>query len=270
MSKSSNIIAGLFGTFAVSCAVLVLAQQAQIGSLPPVFTEEEPGKITDQYPIRDKSIEHGRAVYQREGCVTCHTQQIRDPQNGTDIARGWGPRRTVARDYIYERPPFLGSSRLGPDLANVGWSGWRDEIEGDTRRPAKRDALWHFAHLYAPRSLVTESNHPRYRYLFEEQKISGQRSPDALNIVDPDFPAGKQIVPGYDARALVKYLLSLDRSHPLKEAGETAAAAPAAGAPAAPAAPGAPAAPAAPGAPAAPATAPAAAAPAAPATTPAK
>jgi cytochrome c oxidase cbb3-type subunit 2 len=257
MSKSSNLIAGLFGAFAVSCAVLVLAQQAQIGSLQPIFTEEEPGKITDQYPIQDYSIEHGRAVYQREGCVTCHTQQIRDPQNGTDIPRGWGPRRTVARDYIYERPPFLGSSRLGPDLANVGWSDWRDEIAGDTRRPAKRDAAWHYAHLYAPRSLVTESNHPPYRYLFEEQKISGQRSPDALNVNDPKFPAHQQVVPGSDARALVKYLLSLDRSHPLKEAGESAPAAPAAAAP--PAAGAAPAAPAA-----------AAAPPAAPATTPAK
>jgi cytochrome c oxidase cbb3-type subunit 2 len=256
MSKSSNLFAGLFGAFAVSCAVLVLAQQAQIGSLPPIFTEDEPGKITDQYPIQDYSIEHGRAVYQREGCVTCHTQQIRDPQNGTDIARGWGPRRTVARDYIYERPPFLGSSRLGPDLANVGWSGWRDEIAGDTRRPVKRDAAWHFRHLYAPRSLVTESNHPPYRYLFEEQKVSGQRSPDALQLAEGAAPADVQVVPGSDARALVKYLLSLDRSHPLKEAGEiapaAAGAAPAAGAPPAGAAPA------------------GAAAPAAPATTPAK
>jgi cytochrome c oxidase cbb3-type subunit 2 len=264
MSKSSNIIAGLFGAFAVSCAVLVLAQQAQIGGIQPIFTEEEPGKITDQYPIEDRSIEQGRAVYQREGCFTCHTQQIRDPQNGTDIARGWGPRRTVARDYIYERPPFLGSSRLGPDLANVGGSGWRDEIAGDTRRPVKRDAAWHFAHLYAPRSLVTESNHPPYRYLFEEQKVSGQRSPDALKLADGSFPLDKQVVPGSDARALVKYLLSLDRSHPLKEAGESA---PAAAAPAA--TPGTP--PPAPGAPAAAPSAPAPAAPAAkPATTPAK
>ena len=191
MSKSSNIIAGLFGAFAVSCAVLVLAQQAQLGGLEPAYTEDEPGKITDQYPIRDLSVEQGRAVYQREGCVTCHTQQIRDPQNGTDIARGWGPRRTVARDYLFENPPFLGSSRLGPDLANAGWSGWRDEIAGDTRRPAKRDAAWHYAHLYAPRAIVTESNHPPYRYLFEEQKISGQRSPDALKLADNSFPIGQ-------------------------------------------------------------------------------
>ena len=98
---------------------------------------------------------------------------------------------------------------------------------------------------------VKESEAP-YRYLFEEQKISGQRSPDALKMADGSFPIDQQVVPGSDARALVKYLLSLDRSHPLKEAGESA---PAAAATPAPAAPGAP-------APAAPA--------AAPATTPAK
>lgn len=238
MSRSSNIIAGLFGTFALSTAVLVLAQQAQIGSLAPAFTEDEPGKITDQYPIQDASVESGRLVYQREGCVACHTQQIRDPQNGTDIARGWGTRRTVARDYIFERPPFLGSSRLGPDLANVGATGWRDEVAGDTRRPAKRDALWHYAHLYSPRALVTETNHPPYRYLFEEQKISGQRSAEALPLAEGTTPANVQIVPTPEARALVKYLLSLDRTHALKEAGESApaAAAPAAGA-AAPATP---------------------------------
>lgn len=239
MSRSSNLIAGLFGAFAVSCAVLVLAQQAQVGGLAPTFTEDEPGKIMDQYPIQDLSVESGRAIYRREGCVTCHTQQIRDLQNGTDIARGWGPRRTVARDYIYERPPFLGSSRLGPDLANAGWSGWRNEIAGDTRRPAKRDAAWHYAHLYAPRALVAETNHPPYRYLFEEQKVSGQRSPEALMLAPGTTAANIQVIPSSDARALVKYLLSLDRSHPLKEAGEMApavAAPPAAGA-AAPAAP---------------------------------
>jgi cytochrome c oxidase cbb3-type subunit 2 len=229
MSRSSNIIAGFFGTFAVSCAVLVLAQQAQLGGLQPSFTEESPGVYTDVYPVQDQSVEKGRGVYIREGCITCHSQQIRDPQNGTDIPRGWGARRTVARDYIYERPPLLGSSRLGPDLANAGWSGWRAEPADDTRKPKKRDAAWHYAHLYAPRSIVTESNHPPYRYLFKEQKLSGQRSADALSVVDRKMPGpDKEVVPSADAKALVHYLLSLDRSHPLQEAGPNAPSSPAA------------------------------------------
>ena len=54
-------------------------------------------------------------------------QQVRDPQYGTDLERGWGPRRSVARDYLYEIEPALGTSRLGPDLANVGGKEWRNE-----------------------------------------------------------------------------------------------------------------------------------------------
>src|SRR6478672_1662986 len=100
MSRSTTVIAGFFGAFALSCAAMVLAPQAQLGKLQPVFNEED-GKITgDIYPIENGSIEQGRAVYVREGCVSCHSQQVRDPQNGADIERGWGTRRTVARDYI--------------------------------------------------------------------------------------------------------------------------------------------------------------------------
>jgi cytochrome c oxidase cbb3-type subunit 2 len=234
MSRSTKIIAGFFGAFGLSCAALVLAPQAQLGGLQPVFTDEE-GKLSDIYPIENGAVEQGRSIYAREGCFTCHTQQIRDPQNGTDIERGWAPRRTVARDYIYERPPFLGNSRMGPDLANAGWDKWRNEPEKDSRRPKHRDAAWHYAHLYAPRALITESNHPPYRYLFNEIKVTGQRSQDAVNVEDPHMPGpDMQVVPSEDAKKLVKYLLSLDRTHAVKEAAAPAGA-PAPAAAAAPA-----------------------------------
>ena len=55
---------------------------------------------------------------------------------------------------------------------------------------------------------------PPYRYLFKKQKIGGQRSADALNVPVED---GFEIVPTADAKNLVGYLLSLDKSHPLKE-----------------------------------------------------
>tara|TARA_Y100001978_G_C23696383_1_gene437813 strand:+ start:1212 stop:2447 length:1236 start_codon:yes stop_codon:yes gene_type:complete len=34
--------------------------------------------------------------------------------------RGWGKRRSVARDYIFTERPMLGKTRVGPDLANIG------------------------------------------------------------------------------------------------------------------------------------------------------
>ena len=56
---------------------------------------------------------------------------------------------------------------------------------------------------------------PSYRYLFDKRKISGQRSVDALDVPVED---GWEVVPKPEAKELVGYLLSLDRSHPLKEA----------------------------------------------------
>jgi cytochrome c oxidase cbb3-type subunit 2 len=224
MSRSSTLFAGLFGTFAVSCFAFVLAPQAQLGSLQPQFTEEE-GKFTDIYPVENASLKAGRAAYAKEGCIYCHSQQIRDPQNGADIERGWGSRRTVARDYIFEQPPLLGSQRMGPDLTNVGSTDWRDEAKEEIEaRPKKRDRAWHYLHLYAPRTFVSSSNQPPYHYLFETRKITGQGAKDALHLTGDDAPkAGYEVVPTAEAADLVTYLLSLDRSHPLKEATATAA-----------------------------------------------
>jgi hypothetical protein len=45
---------------------------------------------------------------------------------GADLARGWGRRRTVARDYLRDQPVMLGTVRFGPDLAiglSLGWGG---------------------------------------------------------------------------------------------------------------------------------------------------
>jgi cytochrome c oxidase cbb3-type subunit 2 len=95
-------------------------------------------------------------------------------------------------------------------------------------------------HLYEPTAVVTESNQPPYRYLFETRKISGQASSDALKLTGKYRPKdGYEVVPTPAAKALVGYLLTLDRSHEVNELKEGAAAraaaapAPAAAAPAA-------------------------------------
>jgi len=216
MKRSTLLLAGIIGSFALSTFALVLLPQEQLGGLQPQFTDDE-GKITDIYPIENRGIvAGGRAVYVSEGCVYCHSQQVRDVQNGADLERGWGVRRTVARDYLFETPPLLGSSRIGPDLANVGSATWRDEAkdENPQYKPAKRDAAWQLLHLYNPRVIVKDSTMPAYRYLFLERKISGQRSVDALDVRTTE---GFEIVPKPEAKSLVGYLLSLDRSHALKE-----------------------------------------------------
>jgi len=132
---------------------------------------------------------------------------------GDDISRGWARRRTVAEDYLYDYPVMLGSHRIGPDLANVG-----------VRQP---DANWHLRHLYQPRLEVKESTMPPYRFLFELRKIERAASPDALALTgDQASPAGYEIVPKPEARALVAYLLSLRADAPLFNAPLAVAAAP--------------------------------------------
>jgi cytochrome c oxidase cbb3-type subunit 2 len=75
---------------------------------------------------------------------------------------------------------------------------------------------------------------PAYRFLYEKRIITGERSADALQLTGPDAPPeGWEIVPTYDARCLVAYLMSLDQSHPLKEVKSAAPASPPSASPAA-------------------------------------
>ncbi len=92
--------------------------------------------------------------------------------------------------------------------------------------PIPYTEAWHHRHLYNPRSITLDSDMPAFRFLYEKRQVSGQVSADALNFESssPDAPpAGWEIVPTYDAKCLVAYLMSLDQSHALKEV-KTAAA----------------------------------------------
>ena len=66
---------------------------------------------------------------------------------------------------------------------------------------------------------------PGYHFLYEKRRISGERAADALKLGEGDaVPEGWEVVPTYDARCLVAYLMSLDQSHALNELKMTAAA----------------------------------------------
>jgi cytochrome c oxidase cbb3-type subunit 2 len=225
MSRSFQFFTGLSVCFAFSLGLCVFLPQAQLGTLSPEFKEED-GRITDVYPTQTGGIAAaGREVYISQGCQSCHSQVVRGSETA-DMDRGWGLRRTVARDYLFENPPVLGTRRIGPDLANVGSANWRNEPADDGAKPPKRDAAWHFLHLYHPTSILKVSNMPAYRELFEVRKITGAPSLDALVLPADVAPAaGYEVVPKAEAKSLVAYLLSLDRSHPLKEAGAVTVAA---------------------------------------------
>ena len=97
--------------------------------------------------------------------------------------------------------------------------------------PLMYSEAWHHRHLYSPRSISpdnVDSTMPAYRFLYEKRSISSERSSDALQLSGADAPPpGWEVVPSYDAKCLVAYLMSLDQSHPLKEVKSVGGAAPA-------------------------------------------
>jgi cbb3-type cytochrome oxidase cytochrome c subunit len=286
---------GIFGTFAFSWAGLILIPNYQIGHLDPQMDEDG----NDPYPAPKSGMaDRGRRIYAANGCVYCHSQQVRADYAASDIDRKWGERRSAPRDYLFERPVMLGKMRLGPDLSNIGKRAPVEEENASSiasptpanpttpqASPATKpapgaspstppaasaapspstapsaasppilpakvaavtspspaattvgataaangapplySAAWHHRHLYSPRSLVLDSNMPAYHFLYEKRRISGERAADALKLGEGDsVPAGWEVVPTYDAKCLVAYLMSLDQSHALREVKATAA-----------------------------------------------
>jgi cytochrome c oxidase cbb3-type subunit 2 len=131
---------------------------------------------------------------------------------GGDVARGWGARRSVSEDFLWDYPVQLGSLRMGPDLANVG--GRLGSFS------------WQLLHLYAPQAAAKDSAMPPFRFMFLVQKIGATPSPDALQL-PAGFgpPSGFEVVPSNAARNLAAYLLSLHADVPLHDAPFTMAAA---------------------------------------------
>jgi cbb3-type cytochrome oxidase cytochrome c subunit len=310
MKGLAPLFLGIFGTFAFSWVGLTVLPTWQIGNLNPESDEEG----TDIYPRPQSGMfERGARVYAANGCVYCHSQQVRADYAADDIERKWGNRRSAPHDYIFDRPVFLGKMRMGQDLANIGA---RAPAEAESAAPATGaspatqagaavssspaeaatkvgppssqaaspapasspgtpaaspassapktpgpapagapsspspaaaaaspagspsaqtpgapwpiqtaglppmySAAWHHVHLYAPRTINLDSNMPAYRFLYEKRRIAGERSADALQLSGSDAPPeGWEVVPSYDAKCLVAYLMGLNQSHPLKEA----------------------------------------------------
>lgn len=202
MNYGPLIFLGVFLTLASSWCGLVLIPQLQFGGKTAVKIEE----TGEMYPpVRPGLAEQGAEVYRANGCIYCHTQQVRPDGFGADILRNWGKRRTVAQDYIRDKPVKMGTMRTGPDLTNVG---------------LRQSASWNYSHLYDPQITSPGSVMPPFRFLFEKRKITGTPSPDALALTGAFAlkEPGYEVVPKAEARALVDYLLSLKSSAPLPEA----------------------------------------------------
>jgi cytochrome c oxidase cbb3-type subunit 2 len=116
-------------------------------------------------------------------------------------------------------PSPVASPTPSPAPSPASVASTADTTVGPSGGPPAYSAAWHHLHLYSPRSLTLDSNMPAYHFLYEKRRVTGERSADALKVSIPDAsPDEWEIVPSYDAKCLVAYLMSLDQSHELKEA----------------------------------------------------
>lgn len=202
MNRLSLLVLGILLTFASAWMGLIVYPFFALNTMQPL-TDPDTGEALP--PGLPGLAVAGQRVYAASGCVYCHSQQVRPFPLSTDIEKGLGARHTVARDYLRAQPVFLGTMRTGPDLANVG-----------IRQP---DAAWHHRHLFEPQAVTGWSIMPSFRYLYQVRPIQGQLSEEAVTGLSGPHapPEGFEVLPSEDAKALVAYLLSLQRASSLPE-----------------------------------------------------
>ena len=209
MNDTRKFIGVLILAFGLPWLLLVVLPYFRLSAIQPVqYSQAQKDKASESgadlwssYPPHPGGLaQYGKQVYTEEGCAYCHTQVIRPRYAGPDIWRpGWGTRETRPTDFLYDPFALVGILRIGPDLANVG-----GRFEDVTKL---------HQYLHSPRSVHKTSLKPSYRSLYKKQKITGDRSDDAIEI--EGAPAGYQVVPTYRAKALAAYLLALRKDQPL-------------------------------------------------------
>ncbi|RDK89184.1 cbb3-type cytochrome c oxidase subunit II [Marinirhabdus gelatinilytica] len=168
----------------------------------PAYQMQEYEPIPGQLDLTI-SEKKGLHVYISEGCVACHTQQVRN----IEMDAVWGDRPSMASDYYYSKqrmdvwrqsPSLLGSERTGPDLTDIG-----------TRQPSDQ---WHLLHLYNPRLVVEASIMPSYSWLFRVTDTSYIKEDDVtLPRGITKMEGSDVLVANEEALDLVAYLKSLQQ-----------------------------------------------------------
>ena len=116
------------------------------------------------------------------------------------------------------KPPAQPPASPAPATSPAQAAAAPSPAASPSESPAPYSAAWHHQHLYAPRSLNLDSDMPAYKFLYQKRRFGGEQSADAVKLRGEGAPGeGWEIVPTYDAKCLVAYLMSLNQSHPLNE-----------------------------------------------------
>ena len=172
-----------------------------VAILPALNNQENNAPLPNAAPLSEEAI-LGKQSFIANGCVACHTQQVRN----VDMDKTWGDRPSIAADYAdIARTDFwrntatlMGTERTGPDLTNIG-----------ARQPS---VAWNLLHLFQPRAVVKKSIMPAYPWLFENKNELAKG--DVEVIVPDEYRKGivGEIVATKEALDLVAYLQSLKQT----------------------------------------------------------
>lgn len=176
--------------------------------IPAISNQKNNAVLPNAKPL-SVDAQRGKELFIANGCVACHTQQVRN----VDMDRIWGKRPGIAADYAgikrtdvwRNTATLMGTERTGPDLTDIG-----------NRQPSLE---WNLVHLFNPRIVVSESVMPAYPWLFEVKSTAG---PDDVPVNIPEaFMGGRdgQVVAKEEALQLVAYLQSLRQTELPSESG---------------------------------------------------
>src|SRR5690606_16458118 len=187
----------LFGT----ATLLFVGLTILVAIMPAIRNQEKNQPLPGAEQLSAEAVK-GKALFIANGCVACHTQQVRN----VDMDKMWGSRPSLAADYADNHrtdmwrntATLMGTERTGPDLTDIG-----------NRQPSKD---WNLVHLYNPRIVVKESIMPAYPWLFTIKKETD--STDIVVSIPQKYKQGidGEVVATEDALFLVAYLQSLKQT----------------------------------------------------------
>ena len=169
--------------------------------MPALSNQKNNAPLPGTLPLSGDALA-GKNVYISEGCVGCHSQQVRN----VDMDKQFGARPGMASDYANMKrmsvwvntATLMGTERTGPDLTNVG-----------NRQPSKD---WNLMHFFNPRSVVPQSIMPSYEWLFEVKE--NPLKTDVVVSMPAQFLNGRKgkVVATKKALQLLAYIQSLKQA----------------------------------------------------------
>jgi cytochrome c oxidase cbb3-type subunit I/II len=138
---------------------------------------------------------HGRDIYIREGCYTCHSQMIRPFRSETERYGEY----SKAGEFVYDHPFQWGSKRTGPDLAREG---------------GRYPDSWHYNHMDDPTSMSPGSIMPSYAFMLDNDLDVSTTSAKikAMRVLGVPYEKGYEKIAMKDLEAQSKQIkMSLEK-----------------------------------------------------------